>query len=210
MKLGRKETVKQFDEGRKYKITFPHTDSLKSNIGYICTDSDRTISMENQYIRIEDCGKTIEVVSAEPGGIYIDEYKYSEGLIRYVTVTDVTISTKGTINIMLDKIKETATSVKTKVKPYEKYLWAAALLLLIDHFILKGQITSQIMELARRLTNKLFAILSGFIDSLEGKIGSDTPTVDASAADVATDDETETTAGGSTNEPIQEDAKKSE
>lgn len=59
--------------------------------------------------------------------------------------------------------------VQAAIKPYEKYLVAAAVLLVLDHFILKGAMTSRIQELTKALGNRCLAILDGAIARLGGE-----------------------------------------
>lgn len=65
-------------------------------------------------------------------------------------------------------VKDQARQVLAKLAPYQRYLVAAALLLAIDHFILKGAMTSRITKLARSLANRLYALLDGAISKLDG------------------------------------------
>jgi len=68
---------------------------------------------------------------------------------------------------MLETVKKQALSLKSKIEPYERYIVVAALLIALDHFILKGALRGKITELGTALGNKFTNILNKAIEKLE-------------------------------------------
>ena len=64
------------------------------------------------------------------------------------------------------EIKQIAKDLRSKIEPYEKYLFAAALLIAIDYFIFKGGLSDRIKKLFGRVSDKLMNILDKAIDKL--------------------------------------------
>jgi len=74
-------------------------------------------------------------------------------------------STKGKV-MFKSTVLEKASSIKEAIKPYEKYIVIAALLVALDHFILKGALKSKIQELGIALGNRFTAILDVAIEKI--------------------------------------------
>lgn len=63
-------------------------------------------------------------------------------------------------------IKTQANKLYSYVKPYEKYLLAAAVLIVIDHFILKGALQDRIKTIAGGVADRLLALLDRAINAI--------------------------------------------
>ena len=68
-----------------------------------------------------------------------------------------------------NQIKQTAVSIRNSIKPYEKYIVAAAILIAIDYFILKGAGSKTIKDIATRTFDKLSTVVNSGIDKLLGE-----------------------------------------
>lgn len=65
-------------------------------------------------------------------------------------------------------IKTVATSLRQKVKPYEKYIIAAAALIAIDYFFFGGAGSERIRRIAGKTADRLTSMIDGFIDKIGG------------------------------------------
>ncbi len=63
-------------------------------------------------------------------------------------------------------IKSKANNLRSVIKPYEQYLLVAALLITLDHFLLKGALRGRIHDLGLTLGNKFTSILDKAIDKI--------------------------------------------
>ena len=79
---------------------------------------------------------------------------------------------------MIQKAKDIANGAYNSIKPYEKYIGLAALVLVIDHFLFHGKFTCKLKTVAERVMDK---ILEAF-DAMLEKLGIDLD--EATAADL--------------------------
>jgi hypothetical protein len=78
-----------------------------------------------------------------------------------------TVSNKlNTKEKKVESIKTTAVKLREQVRPYDKYIISVAVLLVIDHFLLKGAGKDKIQELGKALSSKLTKIIDKGIEKL--------------------------------------------
>lgn len=63
-------------------------------------------------------------------------------------------------------ITETAKSLREKIRPYDKYIIMAAIVIAIDYFVFDGKISEKTKEIFKKLSNKLVSTLDRVIDKL--------------------------------------------
>jgi hypothetical protein len=95
---------------------------------------------------------------------------YNELLERLATlkgVANMSNVTKPDTNIMQD--------VANQLRPYKKYILAAAVLLCIDHFFLKGEVRHRIIAIVRKVSDKIIKLLEAGADTILGDEKPNTP-----------------------------------
>jgi len=70
---------------------------------------------------------------------------------------------------MKESLKNTAVSLRNTIKPYEKYIIAAAALVAIDYFFFGGAGSERIKKLAGRVGDRLTTMLDKVIDKIGGE-----------------------------------------
>jgi len=112
-----------------------------------------------------------------PGKTYIVERVYKDGCI-IVTDDDGVgrVYSKFSFRAVnkqeelkeknMNKIKEQAQKTYDYIKPYEKYILAAALLIALDYFIFKGELSGKIKQLANKVSERLMGVLDKAIEKI--------------------------------------------
>lgn len=95
----------------------------------------------------------------------VDEHEFcirrsNHGYTEYILPTN---SLKGLPTMLKAKAQE----LRESLKPYERYIVIAALLIALDHFILKGAMRGKITDLGTALGNKFVIIINKAIEKLE-------------------------------------------
>ena len=95
------------------------------------------------------------------------------------SVTGVDVVTE-----MIEKAKSRANEMYSAIKPYERYIGLAALVLVIDHFMFKGAFGGRLKKIAEQVMDKFLAAFDNMLDKLGIDLGVD----DAPAEDPVPDD----------------------
>lgn len=65
--------------------------------------------------------------------------------------------------------------IADQLRPYKKYILAAAVLLCIDHFFLKGEVRHRIIAIVRKVSDKIIKLLEAGADTILGDEKPNTP-----------------------------------
>ena len=102
-------------------------------------------------------GKCYTVKHADHEGAFV-EGNYGEIIFKY--------------NYRFEKlggdmdIKKKAQDLRNWVKPYEKYILIAALLIALDYFVFKGKFSSRIKAIGKKVFDKLAGKLDSFAEKI--------------------------------------------
>lgn len=122
---------------------------------------DEVISNASSGTRTTD--KVYTVVSVDNEGdprIICDD-----GRKRLFFARDFTLKIKKG-ETMKKILKQQAQKTYDFIKPYEKYIVVAAILIAMDYFIFKGQLSGKIKKLATKVFDKLMNILDKAIEKI--------------------------------------------
>jgi hypothetical protein len=102
---------------------------------------------------------------------------------------------------MIDKAKEMAAGMYSAIKPYEKYIGLAALVLVIDHFMFNGKFGGRLRNIAEQVMDKFLAAFDKMLEKLGIDLDLDEDTgapndTAAEAEDAAAEDAEPGTAAG--------------
>jgi hypothetical protein len=67
---------------------------------------------------------------------------------------------------VLSSLTGTVKSVREKIRPYDKYIVMAAVVIAIDYFVFDGKISEKTKEIFKRLSNKFISALDKVIDKI--------------------------------------------
>jgi len=105
------------------------------------------------------------VLTNKRGGDLSIKVSWGHGETNVYAPTDLHIY-KEKNHTMIQKAKDIGQNLYSSIKPYEKYIGLAALVLVIDHFLFGGKFSGKLKTVAERVLDKIMEAFDAMLEKL--------------------------------------------